>query len=284
MRAGHARPGRLQRRRGWQRGPPDGDRVAVGHPHPPQPDPFRGGAVPDRHHAGPRDDLPGARDAHPHARAHVAAADPAADPAAVPQPPKQPSQPPSTRVSTVIAVPVPSSKPPEASPSSSPTPVTAAEDTTEDTSVSTAAWILIALLVLAAAIGTWLFLRSRKRRAWLSELEAAQAEVSWFARDLVPQLRASGSAERVAGGWQVAVPRVVAAENRLTVLESSAPGQEDASRARQLRDAVRVATNRMEAMSSPGPHDEWALDLDDVQALLVAALGPVPVDEPGEKR
>ncbi len=197
---------------------------------------------------------------------------------------QQPSQQPSTSVSTVIAVPLPSSKPPEASPSSSPTPAAAAEDTTEDTSVSTAAWIAIALLVLAAAIGTWLFLRSRKRRAWLSELEAAQAEVSWFARDLVPQLRASGSAERVAGGWQVAVPRVVAAENRLTVLESSAPGQEDAARARQLRDAVRVATNRMEALSSPGPHDEWALDLDDVQALLVAALGPVPVDEPSENR
>jgi len=68
---------------------------------------------------------------------------------------------------------------------------------------------------------------------------------------------------------------------RLTVLESSAPGQEDASRARQLRDAVRVATNRMEALSSPGPHDEWALDLDDVHALLVAALGPAPVDDPG---
>ena len=34
----------------------------------------------------------------------------------------------------------------------------------------------------------------------------------------------------------------------------------------------------METLSGPGSHDEWALDLDDVEALLVAVLGPTSVD------
>ncbi len=148
--------------------------------------------------------------------------------------------------------------------------------------MSTGAWVALALLALALAVGTWLLLRAHKRRAWLTSLQAEKDEVSWFARELVPQLRATGSLEGVAGGWQVAVPRVVSAENQLTVLESSAPSQEDASRARQLRDAVRLASNKMETLSGPGAHDEWALDLDEVETLLVAALGPTQVDDPGQ--
>ena len=110
--------------------------------------------------------------------------------------------------------------------------------------------------------------------------EGHGAEVEWFAGELIPQLRATGSVDQVAGGWQVARPRVASAEDQLTVLESSA-GPEDAARARQLRDAVRSASEKMETLSGPGRHDEWALDLDDVAALLVAALGPTSVDSPG---
>ena len=54
--------------------------------------------------------------------------------------------------------------------------------------------------------------------------------------------------------------------------------QEDAASARQLRDAVRSAREKVETLSGPGTHDEWALDLDDAQALLVTVLGPMPAD------
>jgi len=147
--------------------------------------------------------------------------------------------------------------------------------------VPTAAWVALAALAVAATVGTWLLMRARRRRSWLTRLKAARAEVEWFAGDLIPQLRASGSVDQVAGGWRVAMPRVAAAEDQLTVLESSAPGPEDAARARRLRDAVRSASERMETLSGPGRHDEWTLDLDDVAALLVAALGPTSVDSPG---
>ena len=137
---------------------------------------------------------------------------------------------------------------------------------------------------MAAAIGTWLVVRARKRRGWLTQLEATEREVAWFARELVPQLRTSRSSDEVVGGWHVAMGRVASAEDQLTVLSSSARNREDAARALQLRDAVRSASQRLEALSAPGRHDEWALDLDDVQAILVAALGPSPFDTPRSAR
>ena len=155
-------------------------------------------------------------------------------------------QQPTVRTSTVIAVPVPTAASPSPSLSSSPSPAPGeAAGTASEETVSTPVWVALALVV-AATVGTWLLVRARKRRSWLTRLEGAKAEVAWFARELIPQLRAAGSVDRVVGGWQVAVPRVASAEDQLTVLESSARSQEDAAQARQLRDAVRSAREKME--------------------------------------
>jgi hypothetical protein len=41
----------------------------------------------------------------------------------------------------------------------------------------------------------------------------------------------------------------------------------------------------METLSGAGTHDEWALDLDDVGTLLLAALGSTPpADDSGDPR
>lgn len=189
-------------------------------------------------------------------------------------------QQPTVRTSTVIAVPVPAATSPAASLSSSPSPAAGeAGGTAQEEPGSTAVWVALALVV-AATVGTWLLVRARRRRSWLTRLEAMKGEVAWFARELIPQLRASGSVDRVVGGWQVAVPRVASAEDQLTVLESSARSQEDAAQARQLRDAVRSAREKMETLSGPGTHDEWVLDLDDASAPLVAVLGPTSAGSP----
>ena len=66
--------------------------------------------------------------------------------------------------------------------------------------------------------------------------------------------------------------RVVEVEDRLTALEASARSDADHTRARALRDAVRLARGRMQRIVEPGPHDTWALDLDAVMADLEAAL------------
>ena len=144
--------------------------------------------------------------------------------------PEPSSQQPTVRTSTVIAVPIPAATTPAPSLSTSPSPAAdEAAGTAENQAVSPAAWVALAVLAVAAAVGTWLLVRARRRRSWLTRLQATRAEVEWFARELIPQLRGSGSIDRVAGGWQVAVPRVAAAEDQLTVLESSARSQEDAA-------------------------------------------------------
>ena len=51
-------------------------------------------------------------------------------------------------------------------------------------------WLLLALLIAALAIGIPLLLRSRRRAAWLAQLSAAEAEAIWFARELIPELKA----------------------------------------------------------------------------------------------
>ena len=107
------------------------------------------------------------------------------------------------------------------------------------------------------------------------ELSASETEVAWFAHELLPELRSTGSHSRVVGGWQVGAPRVTAVEGHLTVLTSSAPTDQDSQRATELGEAVRAARERMDALTGAGTHDEWALDLDEVGAGLAAVLPPV---------
>jgi hypothetical protein len=136
-------------------------------------------------------------------------------------------------------------------------------------------WWLLAAVLVALAILAWLLLaRARRRRAWREQLAAAEAEVAWMARELLPQLRSTGSVEGVSGGWQVGLPRVSAAEDQLTVLESSATDDSDRTRANGLRDAVRNVRAKVEGLSTDGPHDTWTQDLDDAIATLESALAP----------
>jgi hypothetical protein len=131
--------------------------------------------------------------------------------------------------------------------------------------------------VVAAGALTWFLLaRAARRRAWQEQLLAAEGEVAWLARELLPQLRDTGSVEQVAGGWRVALPRVTAAGDQLTVLQSSAKEVADGARAEQLRDAVRDARSRVEAATSGGPAEMWVLDLDEAISRLESALAPDP--------
>ncbi len=135
---------------------------------------------------------------------------------------------------------------------------------------------MLAALLLGSAVAIPLVVRARRRGAWRQALAEQEGEVAWLARDLLPELRRSGSVEQVAGGWAVGRTRVTAAEDRLTVLESTAPDDLGRERARALRDAVRRADAGMGQLTGPGPHDEWALDLDAIIDDLEHALRPAP--------
>lgn len=164
--------------------------------------------------------------------------------------------------------------------SSSPAP---AESNTEEGSSDSTGWWWLALVVLlvGAVVAVLLVRRSRRGRTWRSDVASAEREVGWFARDLIPQLRGSGSVAGVTGGWTVAAPRVSALDDRLTHLVTTAPGEEERARATALRDAVRTARDRIAALVTAGGSVTWSLDLDGAQAPLLAVLVPPDAGSPG---
>jgi len=181
-----------------------------------------------------------------------------------------------------------SSAPPEPAPASPTATPTASEtgdaaeesgDDAADEGIPTWVWWLLAALLLGSTVAIPLVVRARRRNAWRQALVAEEGEIAWLARDLLPELRRGGSVEQVAGGWAVGRTRVIAAEDRLTVLESTAPDETGGERARSLRDASRRAQAAMEQFTASGPHDEWALDLDAVIDDLERALRPAPDTE-----
>ena len=141
-------------------------------------------------------------------------------------------------------------------------------------------WWLLALLVLAAliAVPLWLLARRRAQR-WAEEFGAATAEAIWLCRTVLPQLQQQPAGPQVAGGWAVALPRVVAAEDRLTTLESSAPGHVQAERAGALRDGLRAARSRLDSVAQAADPAVISSELAGTAASLeqvIDAVTPTP--------
>jgi len=151
--------------------------------------------------------------------------------------------------------------------------VTADPASGEDETVPPWVWWLLGGLLLGAAVAVPLIVRGRRRAAWRGELAEAEGEIAWFARELLQGLRHARSREEASGGWTVGQPRVVAAEDQLTVLESSAPDQFGRDRARELLNASRMARGQMDTLTGPGPRETWMKDLDaimdDLEHVLV---------------
>ena len=133
-------------------------------------------------------------------------------------------------------------------------------------------WWVLAAMALAVAVAVPLLVRGRRRRAWRADLASAEEEVAWLARVLLPELRRMPSLAEVAGGWNVAASRVVAVEDRLTALETSAPDDAARTRTRVLRDALRTARVHMQQLLESGSRDTMSRGLDAVAAELEAAL------------
>ena len=145
----------------------------------------------------------------------------------------------------------------------------------ESSAVPVWAWWLLALLLVAGAVSIPLTVRARRRKAWLTDLSASQAEVAWFARVLIPQVRGAGSPEAAAGAWRVAgEARVAEVEDRLTALGASAPDEAAGGRALVLRDTVRAARARMATVVTTSTEQTLARDLDEVAAQIEVALPP----------
>ncbi len=108
--------------------------------------------------------------------------------------------------------------------------------------------VLLSVAAVLAGLAGFLAVRARRRSAWDAEAASAETEVTWLARELLPQLQQAGTPDALAGGWQVSAARVGAVEDRLTGLEAAAPDETRGARARALRDAVRGARADVESL------------------------------------
>ena len=176
------------------------------------------------------------------------------------------------------------SAPPSATAEASPTPSPESADgetSADEDGVPAGVWWLVAAVVAGLAIGVPLVLRSRRRKTWQADYATAKAEAAWLTRELVPELRRSGSREQVAGGWGVSSARVRALEDSLTALEATSPDEPSGAQARALRDAVRAARVRIEALVAPGSGLSTSAELAGVSTDLELALrqaGPSPTE------
>ncbi len=141
-------------------------------------------------------------------------------------------------------------------------------------------WWLLAAILIALAVAIPLLLAARRRGAWAGRMAAASGEAAWFARVLIPQLQQQPSAEQVAGGWRVGRDRVAAAEDALTGLESTAPGETEAARARTLRDAVRASKDQLDVLVQSGDHATAGAELAAAASTLEAALVATNPEQP----
>ncbi len=161
-------------------------------------------------------------------------------------------------------------------PAPSPATSPAAEPTSAESSGAPSwLWWVLAAIALAVVVAVPLLVRARRRGAWRADLASAEDEVAWFARVLIPELRRMPSLAEAAGGWNVAAGRVVAAEDRLTALETSAPDDAARTRTRALRDVLRTARVHMQQLLESGSPDTVSRGLNAVAVELEAALASV---------
>ena len=174
---------------------------------------------------------------------------------------------------------------PTPSPSPSPTPTDLAQgEVADDAGTPAWLWWLLGAAALAALLAAVLVPRARRRAEWAADLASDEAEAAWFARELLPRLQTSATPDALAGGWSVAADRVMATEDRLTGLASTAPDDAGAARATQLRDAVRAARLGVEelvvARGEGSPAAPLALLTSQLEAVL-APPGPAGPGVPG---
>jgi hypothetical protein len=163
---------------------------------------------------------------------------------------------------------MPTGSGPTASPAPTPTP----SGESAETNAASWLWWVLAGLLLTAAVATRLLVRAHRRRIWRADFARAEQGVAWFARVLVPELGQSGTLDQLEDDWTVGASRVAAVEDRLTVLEASAPDNATRTDTRTLRDAVRASRGRVEELLQSGDPEAIPATLNETAAELEAAL------------
>jgi hypothetical protein len=128
-------------------------------------------------------------------------------------------------------------------------------------------WVVLAVLLIAVlALVVWLVRRGRVRADWDDKLALARRNAGWFEDSLVQQVMSRGSTTEAWRTWQAAQPRLLSLDEQLYTLSTTAPDEERAAQATQLRARVGGLVEAMGADTSTGP----GASVDDLRARRAA--------------
>jgi hypothetical protein len=128
-------------------------------------------------------------------------------------------------------------------------------------------WVVLAVLLIAVlALIVWLVRRGRVRADWDDQLALARRNAGWFEDSLVQQVMSRGSTTEAWRTWQAAQPRLLSLDEQLYTLSTTAPDEERAAEATQLRARVGSLVEAMGADTSTGPD----ASVDDLRARRAA--------------
>ncbi len=117
-------------------------------------------------------------------------------------------------------------------------------------------WVWLLLLVLLIAVIVFvvgLVRRGQGRAEWDDKMALARRNAQWFEDSLVQQVMARGSTAEAWRTWQAAQPRLLSLDEQLYTLSTTAPDEERAQVASQLRSRVAGLVDAMGADTSTGP-------------------------------
>jgi hypothetical protein len=101
------------------------------------------------------------------------------------------------------------------------------------------AWVLLALLLIGIiALVVWLVRRAGGRAEWDDKMAQARRDANWLEDSLVQQVIDRGSTAEASRTWQAAQPRLIALDESLYSLSTTAPDEERTAQATQLRARV----------------------------------------------
>lgn len=115
-------------------------------------------------------------------------------------------------------------------------------------------WLLLAILLIAVIVlVVWLVRRGQGRAEWDDKMALARRNAQWFEDSLVQQVMARGSTTEAWRTWQAAQPRLLSLDEQLYTLSTTAPDEERAQQASQLRSRVAGLVEAMGADTATGP-------------------------------
>jgi hypothetical protein len=136
----------------------------------------------------------------------------------------------------------------------SPTTTVPAEPTSSTSGLPLWVWLLLAILLIAIIVlVVWLARRGQGRAEWDDKMALARRNAQWFEDSLVQQVMSRGSTAEAWRTWQAAQPRLLSLDQQLYDLSTTAPDEERAQQASQLRSGVAALVEAMGADTSTGP-------------------------------